>query len=620
LKNIIIHTCLILLLAAAPVSSVDDEKEYNAAYNYKKWDCEILNDKALIHISNSLTIYNLRGEEYGFVSFSEDQFRRIKKCHITLKDHNNNITGEFEKKDLAKVCGFGMSFQIYSDICYYNFTPVAPGYPYTIEYEYEFELKSLFFLRGLQVVNEIPVNNYYAKLTFPNDQIIHCKQYAINIPRQQTIDNGKITYHWKADELLPLDYDTLDEINYHWGGWLVMVSDRIEFADVVLDGISWSNIGQCYYNIAQEHYLESSAVNSVLDSNVIYDLMRNIYDEVCRQTRYVSVSINESGWKPRNARVTKSSGYGDCKDMSTLLISRLRLTGIRSYPVLVLTKGEGIIDTTFPGLNFNHVFVMAVVDNDTLWMEPTCDVCPFGEIPYSDQSISGLLVTDTGGVLVCIPASDFKVNRAIRTTKVYIDKSFNLKYDCTNISTGNRSHWARGRLPHNTNEELVEYCESLTNHSKTSLKIINYGFENINDKYKPFITNISAASTRPLKPIGNKLYLDPLIFNTGFGDADSMDANRIRPLNLNYPWYDMDSVIITYDADLEIDSIILPQNDSAENRFAYYSLESSIKNDTVFMVISYAHKTSQIMPEEFAEYNDYKKYSEKQFIKFVLSK
>lgn len=619
MRKLMLFITLLIFPTSLTFTAVEEENEYNAIYNYKKWNCEIKNSKAIIKISNSLTIYNKRGDKYGYVTFSEDQFRKIKKCKIILKDQNQNIIGQFDKNDLFEICGFGKNYQIYNDICQYHFTPISPGYPYFLEYEYELELKTLFFLRGFQVVEDIPVNHFEGELIFPDDLTIHYRQYAMEIPRTDSIIKNKIVYQWKADDIVPLDYDTLEQINYHWGGWLSLISDHIDFADIVLKGISWKNIGKWYQQIAQNRYLDFDSNNFVSDSGNILNLIKLTYDDVCSHTRYVSVSIGESGWKPRNAKTTQSTGYGDCKDMSTLLISKLRKQGIIAYPVLVLTKDNGIIDTTFPGFGFNHIFVTALAGNDTIWMDPTCDVCPVGELPWIDQGITGLLVTDSGGIILNTPVTNYFDNSFFRETEIRIDSLLYLNINSTITMRGNAAHSSRKRLPYMNNTELIEYAEYLISESQTPIKISDTKIHNLNNKNEPLELKISGKSKRPLRKIGNKIYLDPLLFYTGIGYDDFNSGNRKRPLNINYTRIKSDSVIINWDTCLKIDSVLLPETEFESHSIGFRSSKAYLHKNSIIFLNASACKSAKIFPDDFDIFENLFQKDKEQYIKFVLN-
>jgi hypothetical protein len=112
------------------------------------------------------------------------------------------------------------------------------------------------------------------------------------------------------------------------------------------------------------------------------DFIRRIYASVQTHVRYVAFSVGEGGWIPRSAAHTFDRKYGDCKDMSTLLVALLREADIPAQLALVLTRSAGgVVRTDFPyALQFNHCVAHVPRDGGTLWLDAT------GPAPLDDIS------------------------------------------------------------------------------------------------------------------------------------------------------------------------------------------------------------------------------------------
>ena len=88
--------------------------------------------------------------------------------------------------------------------------------------------------------------------------------------------------------------------------------------------------------------------------------------------------------------------YGDCKDKATLLIAMLQAVGVRAYPVLILTRDDGLTNRDFPSSDFNHVIAALSTDDGYLFMDPTSVNTPFGDLPWTDQGANVLVVKEDG--------------------------------------------------------------------------------------------------------------------------------------------------------------------------------------------------------------------------------
>lgn len=94
-----------------------------------------------------------------------------------------------------------------------------------------------------------------------------------------------------------------------------------------------------------------------------------------REIRYLSVSIGEGGYIPRPIEEICTRRFGDCKDVSRLLVTMLRALGVDAVPALVNTRIGDTLDKGLPGVHaFDHCIVRARLDGKTYWLDGT-----FGE-------------------------------------------------------------------------------------------------------------------------------------------------------------------------------------------------------------------------------------------------
>jgi len=599
----------------------ESSDERSALCSFKKIECDVKGNKAYLKVNERLVIFNKRGDDFGEKIFSESEFEKFKKFSIILRNQNDEIIRKISKRDLEKVCGFGTGSTLYDEVCHYFFTPNSPSYPYSIEYNYEKKFESLFFLPNFYLYSKIFTEHLDYKLIFPVGKKVHCKQYGINIPRTEIVEDKKNIYSWIADSVQIVDYDTLSELDYNFGRAIVLVSDEIDFAGEKISGCTWLNIGKWYGDIAEEKYSGEKNEKELTREEAI-EKMRASYEEISKSTRYVSVSIDVSGWCPVEAKNTKSTGYGDCKGMSTLLISELREQGIDSYPVLILTSDNGLIDTTFPNFGFNHVIVAGITFEDTVFMDLTCSVCPFGDIPSMDESTIGLMVTDTGGILVNIPGSNYKENVVKRITEINIDRHFNLGIKTRILIEGEPSHYFRRKFSSLSRYERKRYAQEMMGDYNLPLEVKKANISNLSCNDSCLQLDIKVIPEKSLMSIGNVLYINPVIFDMGLGLATSELNERKRPVRFHYPKLVSDSVLIVLDSSIVLDSIILPKSDTVSYSFGSRTINAKRFNDSVYVEVSYFYNVYNVFKEEFGNLIEYEELLRKktgQYVKLVLS-
>ncbi len=73
--------------------------------------------------------------------------------------------------------------------------------------------------------------------------------------------------------------------------------------------------------------------------------------------RYASVGLGDTSVVPRPPAEVLRRQFGDCKDLSTLVVGLLRAAGFEAWTALLLTEFQDNIDAA-PGLSqFDHVIV-----------------------------------------------------------------------------------------------------------------------------------------------------------------------------------------------------------------------------------------------------------------------
>jgi hypothetical protein len=147
--------------------------------------------------------------------------------------------------------------------------------------------------------------------------------------------------------------------------------------------------------------------------------VRTLAGEVERAVNYAAIELGDRAWVPDKALDTWTRRYGDCKDMSTLLVAALTARGVVARPALTCTRGEGSVDPSAPDPGqFNHCIVAllwpgavppasisARGPSGRTWtfFDPTAADLPFGLLPLADAG-AWAVIADTAEGLVRLPA------------------------------------------------------------------------------------------------------------------------------------------------------------------------------------------------------------------------
>jgi transglutaminase-like putative cysteine protease len=587
----------------------EEEDEYGAAVELREWSCEVKGNKATIKVHERLRVDGRRGDKYAQLYFDETPFRKLKKVHITVKNSSGVVIGQYTKKNLFKTCGFGAAYSVYDDICFYSLNAASATYPYWVDIEYEKELKSLFFLNGFVAVSELPVDRATFEITYPEVKPLRFKAYAVNLKYEEKIQDGTRYCRWWGDSLMPPERDTLSAVDRPRAGMVAILPFEFKFAGNKFQGDTWADIGRWYQEVVKDRFRLKEDVQRIAadDSVDMRSITKAVYEEVCDQMRYVSVSIGVSGWKPRRADKVQTTGYGDCKDLSTILIAKLRNRGIKAYPALVLTRDEGPLDVDFPNVGFNHVITAAMVGADTIWMDPTCNICPFGDLPYSSEDLDVLLITDSGGVMVRTPSSTAADNKICRHTKLNIGAGRELTMTARVTFTGNIAQRYRSSLSRMERTEIRDLVREWLVDSPVRCSVDSVDVRNLDDRSLPLVITFTAVGKRPLLPIKEQLFIDPTIYPIPLSYTPEELQKRRSPAKHGYPREVCDTVVLVWDEALPVDSVILPPSSQTSCMVGDLHMTCRQMGDSVVVVMSRAVKVYEVPPEYFEDLLTYQK-------------
>ncbi|MDZ4723930.1 MAG: transglutaminase family protein [candidate division Zixibacteria bacterium] len=595
------------LFLVAGVSPSAQAKDYGARINELDYRITVNGNTARVLRHTRISIDNPKGEEFSFLSVPESKFEKIKSVEIRVFDANNKLLYKRNHGDMSKQCGFGADYTLYADDCLFYFRALSQKYPYSIEFDYELDILSLFFLPSPSLQWPIPTEQATIELRSAEDKPIDYKLYGFDQSPLEEIKSGKRILTWafsnlpaKAD-LSHLPPEAQDKAR------LSLLAPTFELEKYSFEGRSWKNIGLWYKHLADSRYLKSNT--PIPASSNKQEMIEKAWAEFSRITatcRYVSVSIGIGGWQPHSAASVESKGYGDCKDLSTLLVSRLRNIGIAAYPALVLTTGNGAVDAEFPDFNFNHAIAVAIVDGDTLWMDPTCDQCAPGELRRDVQGIHILLVTDTGGVLVTTPTDRPEKNQIVRTSHFEVSQAGDLTAGVTAVLTGINAQDLRSffqNLP-NGDEGRLLVAEWLLGDEKR-FTLDSFSVKNLDEKSKPFVLKAEVSSKRPIQRIKQTLYFSPFIFM----NRDAYDNLHLeeRPVDLydDPPTHFTDTVIITGALLMDSYSIVIPNLDSANSANAQASVSFVREPDRVVAIMQQVRHVRRIPSADFVSFGQY---------------
>lgn len=210
-----------------------------------------------------------------------------------------------------------------------------------------------------------------------------------NINFKQTESSGIVSYKWQARNLdkVPIEGGAPSSAYYepHLIYYINQVSiDNGEVLEILPDvnGLyQWyaNLVNDVNYDVDKDETLIEIVESLVEEGDKDADKAAKIFQWVQSNIKYIAFEDGLGGFVPREAYEVCSRKYGDCKDMSSLTISLLKIAGIPAYLTWIGTRDRPYEYQDIPSpIVDNHMIITAKIDNKFIFLDATGEYLPFG--------------------------------------------------------------------------------------------------------------------------------------------------------------------------------------------------------------------------------------------------
>ena len=351
-------------------------------------------DRAVLKVQRRIRVNREAGSRLAKVVIWENAFARCRNISGRILNANGKVFRELERSEIEKA-NLSPSSVLYNDVTSYTFDLRSAAYPYTIEYAYEVNHESLFFWPSWHPQEDFPVRRAVYRLVLKEDIDYAVRKVGLDIEPSAGIEKGSRILTWELADIEPMVEEPAMPPEAQEQLALHFAPKQFRVGKYPGSFATWEDFAGWYRRLTADKYtLPQEAQESIRSLVAATDDPRRkveaLYAHLQDHTRYVAIELGIGGWQPYSAASTYTNRYGDCKDLSTLMVSMLAEVGIEAYPALVLIRSGGVVARDFPSNQFNHCITFVPMDRDTLWLECTADHIAAGEIP---ADIAGLLTS-----------------------------------------------------------------------------------------------------------------------------------------------------------------------------------------------------------------------------------
>ncbi|NDP25945.1 MAG: DUF3857 domain-containing protein [Flavobacterium sp.] len=307
-------------------------------------------------------------------------------------------------------------------------------------------------------------------------------------------------------------------------------------------------------------------------------------------------------------------GTGNVAEVNFILMAMLNYAGIPTNPVLLSTLDNGV--PIFPNRTvFNYVIAAAEIDGKQILLDATNKYTTNNILPnYTLNWIGRLLRED--GTSEEINLQPAFLSKKILNMMVSVDEKGKLSGKYRVNSTDYEAFSFREKYAEVNQQNYLEKVED----DLPGMQISEYNVEKSKDLSKPIVENFTITADNQVEIIGDKIYLDPLLFFTPTKNPFVLE-NRELPICFGYPTQFKYNLNIAIPEGYVVEILPKPLNLMTGENVGLFTFNISTTNNMIQVVVNKEIKSVVVS----AAFYDTLKFFYKQMIdklneKIVLKK
>lgn len=596
-----------------PVSAIAEElkKDVNVVFREDHMVFKILSkSKASHYVHQVITIFNEKGKRYASETVGYDKMSKIKDLNGAVYDANGIQIKRLRNNEIYDQSAFD-GFSLYSDNRFKAINLSQATYPYTVEFEYEIELKYLFYIPGFVLVpgEKISVEHASYALEFPSNLQPRYKTNNTEVkPTEGKTKDGLQSLTWKFENIKPIKIEPLASAK-ELLTTIHAAPSEFEYDNYSGNMKTWDEFGLWISSLnSGRNVLPEETKNKIkkLTANLRSpeEKIQAVYQYLQSKTRYVSIQLGIGGFQPFEASVVDQTGYGDCKALSNYTVALLDAIGIKAlYALIKAGEDASGLEEDFPSSQFNHAIVAVPNGPDTVWLECTSQSNPFGYQGRFTGDRKALLITDRGAKIVNTTRYSAEQNIQSRTADVVIDISGDAKAVVKTSYAG--IQYENSHLNFILNNQYDEQKKWLQeNISIPSFDINSFSMADNKKRVPSAVVNLELSMKRYATVSGKRMFLTPNLMNKSSYIPDKVESRKTKVLR-KITYTDLDT--IRYKLPEGIYPEFLPAPVKLQNQFGEYEATFKVEEGYLLYVRKVKMNKGEFPAETYQELVDFYK-------------
>ncbi|MCH8567715.1 MAG: DUF3857 domain-containing protein [Balneolales bacterium] len=367
----------------------------------------------------------------------------------------------------------------------------------------------------------------------------------------------------------------------------------------------WLNREAALRKIAESALKETeiSDTEESLASNM--EVFQTITDRIFTAIEYRPESLLHTGFLPKMPIDTFNDGFGNANDITYYLRTLLQFARIPAWQAFINTDAQGtsLVTNTDPELHsafFNHVLLVAVVDADTLWLDPAAQISGFPPAypGYAASNRPALLVDRNTISMTSTKRLDADENRLVRQATTRILENGHAQSTIETTFYGQQHEFIRhlSQQEESMQQQLLYQRLAIPNYDFREIEVIPNDYSDSAQLHLELDIRgfgVTAAA-------GNRILFRPNLLERRSSSITALEP-RTQPIYINYGYTDEEHLRYILPQGFRIAR--LPDNVEIQFPLGSYKVSYLPLEDGTLMFRRFIRIESGVIPvEKYGEY------------------
>lgn len=577
-------------------------------------------------VYSRIKIYKKEGYDYADPEIVFYSGSRTAKGYFSEANTYNLVGGAIQKTALKEDSQFEKELKEDYIKKWITLPAVQEGsiveYKYTIKTPYFGELRDFKFQFAIPANDvrydlQIPIYFYYNVYT--TGKVATEKDNGKEVYNKRTDVNEK-QYCYTAKNVKALkDEAYVDNID----NYTTTVKHELAATTMPNQGVKkyatdWKTVARTIYdnsNFGRELKFDSyfekdidplltSAATDTDKANLIFDYVK----------KHMNWNKEKSYLCENGVKKAYTNRVGNAAEINLMLTAMLRHAGLDANPVLVSTRDNGV--ALYPNrFAYNYVIAAVKLNDKTVLLDATSKYAQANILPIRNLNWQGRLIKKNGDTeeINLMPEIISKEIIAIVCT---VNKDGSITGKVRDQYSDYSAYTFRERYADANKDSYIEEMEG----DHKGLTINEYKVTNEKDITKPLIEDYSFSYNMAADMIGNKMYINPMVFFTQTANPFKQET-REYPIDFIYPQQDKYIISFAIPEGYKIESVPKATSIAMEQSAGTFKYITSVSGNNIQLSVIYEVNDAKFAPEFYNTLKDFfQKMADKHREKIVLIK